>query len=339
MFGGTLKQLPECIGCLVVPNFSMIAFTSAVEPLRLANRASGKKLYEWRVLSQDGAAVSASNGVSIQPDSALTARLDGDGSLFSAIVLCSGVGAEHYHNPEVSAFLHRIERQGVDIGALCTGTHILAKAGLVSGYRCAIHWENLAAFAEDFPNIEVGANLYEIDRNRFTCSGGTAALDMMVHLIALEHGEELALKVSEQCLIDYIRPADVVQRMGLRARIGGHHPKLVAAIKMMEENLEEPLSPDSLARSVGLSRRQLERLFRHHIGRSPTHYYLELRLQRARLLLIQTDLPIVDVAVACGFVSASHFSKSYRQQFDRAPRDERRHMAAPVALAGYAEPS
>ncbi|MDD9903779.1 MAG: GlxA family transcriptional regulator [Rhodospirillaceae bacterium] len=332
MFGGNTKQLPECIGFLVVPDFSMIAFTSAVEPLRLANRTAGKQLYEWRVMSQDGDAVSASNGVSISPDSALTPKLDGDGPMFSAIVLCSGVGAENYHNPAVSSFLHRIDRQGVDIGALCTGTHILAKAGLVSGYRCAMHWENLAAFAEDFPNIEVGANLYEIDRNRFTCSGGTAALDMMVHLIALEHGEELALKVSEQCLIDYIRPADVVQRNALRARIGGHHPKLVAAIKMMEENLEEPLSPDILAQSVGLSRRQLERLFRHHIGRSPTHYYLELRLQRARLLLIQTDLPVVDVAVACGFVSASHFSKSYRQQFDRAPRDERRHMGGAPAL-------
>ena len=333
MFGGNLKQLPECIGFLVVPDFSMIAFTSAVEPLRLANRASGRTLYEWRVMSQDGEAVSASNGVSISPDSALTARLDGDGPMFSAIVLCSGVGAENYKSPAVSAFLHRVDRQGVDIGALCTGTHILAKAGLVSGYRCALHWENLAAFAEDFPNIEVGANLYEIDRNRFTCSGGTAALDMMVHLIALEHGEALALKVSEQCLIDYIRPADVVQRMALRARIGGHHPKLVAAIKIMEDNLEDPLSPDILAKSVGLSRRQLERLFRHHIGRSPTHYYLELRLHRARLLLIQTDLPIVDVAVACGFVSASHFSKSYRQQFNRAPRDERRHMAEPAAVA------
>jgi transcriptional regulator GlxA family with amidase domain len=151
---------------------------------------------------------------------------------------------------------------------------------------------------------------------------------MMVHLIALEHGEELALKVSEQCLIDHIRPADVVQRMALRARIGGNHPKLVAAIDRMEENLEDPLSPDELAQSVGLSRRQLERLFRQHIGRSPTQYYLELRLQRARLLLIQTDLPVVDVAVACGFVSASHFSKSYHQQFDHAPRDERRHASA-----------
>lgn len=332
MFGGNTKQLPECIGFLVVPDFSMIAFTSAVEPLRLANRTAGRSLYEWRVMSQDGAAVSASNGVSISPDSALTARLDGDGPPFSAIVLCSGVGTENYHNPKVSAFLHRIDRQGIDIGALCTGTHILAKAGLVSGYRCAMHWENLAAFAEAFPGIEVGANLYEIDRNRFTCSGGTAALDMMVHLIALEHGEELALKVSEQCLIDYIRPADVVQRNALRARIGGHHPKLVAAIKTMEENLEEPLSPDSLAQSVGISRRQLERLFRHHIGKSPTHYYLELRLQRARLLLIQTDLPIIDVAVACGFVSASHFSKSYRQLYGRVPRDERRHMGGAAAL-------
>ncbi len=331
MFSGSQKQLPECIGFLVIPDFSMIAFTAAVEPLRLANRTSGQDLYAWRVMSHDGAPVSASNGVTMQPDSALRAEMDGDGPLFSAVILCSGVGAEHYRNPDLFAFLQRIDRRGVDIGALCTGTHVLANAGLIGGYKCAIHWENLPAFTESFPNIEIGAHLYEIDRNRFTCSGGTAALDMMVHLIALEHGEELALKVSQQCLVDHIRPADVIQRMALRARIGGHHPKLVAAIGRMEENLEDLVSPDAMAQSVGLSRRQLERLFRQHLGRSPTQYYLELRLERARALLIQTDLPVVEVAVACGFVSASHFSKSYRQQFDHAPRDERRHVAAPSA--------
>ncbi len=309
----------------------MIAFTAAVEPLRLANRASGRQLYAWRVMSHDGAPVDASNGVSISPDSALTSRIDGDGALFSAIVLCGGVGAEAYRNADVFSFLQRIDRLGVDIGAVCTGTHVLANAGLIGGYKCAIHWENLPAFTESFPDIDVDTHLYEVDRNRFTCSGGTAALDMMVHLVAMEHGDELALKVSEQCQVDQIRPADVVQRMGLRARLGGHHPKLIAAIGRMEENLEDPLSPDALAKFVGLSRRQLERLFRQHVGRAPTQYYLELRLQRARLLLIQTDMPVVDIAVACGFVSASHFSKSYRQQFQHAPRDERRQEAATVS--------
>lgn len=309
----------------------MIAFTAAVEPLRLANRASGRQLYAWRVMSHDGTPVDASNGVSISPDSALTSRIDGDGALFSAIVLCGGVGAEAYRNADVFSFLQRIDRLGVDIGAVCTGTHVLANAGLIGGYKCAIHWENLPAFTESFPDIDVDTHLYEVDRNRFTCSGGTAALDMMVHLVAMEHGDELALKVSEQCQVDQIRPADVVQRMGLRARLGGHHPKLIAAIGRMEENLEDPLSPDALAKFVGLSRRQLERLFRQHVGRAPTQYYLELRLQRARLLLIQTDMPVVDIAVACGFVSASHFSKSYRQQFQHAPRDERRQEAATVS--------
>ncbi|NKB54737.1 MAG: helix-turn-helix domain-containing protein [Alphaproteobacteria bacterium] len=331
MFSGNQRQLPECIGFLVIPDFSMIAFTAAIEPLRLANRTSGRELYAWRVMSHDGAPVSASNGVSISPDSALTSKMDGDGPLFSAVVLCSGVGAETYRNADVFSYLHRIERLGVDLGAVCTGTHVLANAGLIGGYKCAIHWENLPAFTERFPNIDVDTHLFEIDRNRFTCSGGTAALDMMVHLIAMEHGEELALKVSEQCQVDQIRPADVVQRMALRTRIGGNHPKLIAAIERMEENLEDPLSPEDIAAFIGLSRRQLERLFRQHVGRAPTQFYLELRLQRARMLLIQTDMPVVDIAVACGFVSASHFSKSYRQQFQHAPRDERRHIAAAAA--------
>lgn len=324
MFGGAQNQLPERIGFLVIPDFSMIAFTAAIEPLRLANRTSGRQLYAWRIMSHDGTPVSASNGVSISPDSALQSRVDGDGPQFSAILLCSGVGAETYRNDDVFSFLHRVERRGVDIGAVCTGTHVLANAGLLGGYKCAIHWENLPAFTEKFPNIDVDTHLYEVDRNRFTCSGGTAALDMMVHLIEMEHGAELAVKVSEQCQVDQIRPANMAQRMGLRARIGGHHPKLIAAIERMEENLEDPLTPEDLAAFIGLSRRQLERLFRQHVGRSPTQFYLELRLQRARLLLTQTDLPVVDVAVACGFVSASHFSKTYRAQFHHAPRDERR---------------
>jgi transcriptional regulator GlxA family with amidase domain len=173
----------------------------------------------------------------------------------------------------------------------------------------------------------VQADLFEVDRNRLTCSGGTAAIDMMLHLIAVEHGRELATKVSEQCIVDRIRSSFDHQRMPYRVRHGIHHPKLISAIELMEANVEEPIDQDTLAGYVGLSRRQLERLFGKHLRRTPAQYYLELRLERARHLLYQTTMPIMDVAFACGFVSASHFSTCYRQMYGKTPRAERSGIA------------
>jgi transcriptional regulator GlxA family with amidase domain len=179
----------------------------------------------------------------------------------------------------------------------------------------------------------VTSELFEVDRNRFTCSGGTAALDMMLNMIALQHGQALATAVSEQIIHERIRDRHDHQRMALTARLGIRHPKLIAVVKTMEQNLEEPLDRAELARAAGLSSRQLERLFRKYLSRSPARYYLELRLNRARLLLLQTNLSVIDVALACGFVSASHFSKAYRDFFGKTPRKERAVPFNPPATA------
>lgn len=314
---------PESVAFLAVPEFSLIAFTSAIEPLRIANRLAGRKLYNILLVSKDGGTVTSSSGVAIQTDKRM-ADLEirvGEGPW--TVVLCSGLGAERFNDRETFAFLRRMDRSGAAIGAICTGAHILARAGLISDHRCTIHWENLPGFVEAFPDLDVASDLFEIDRNRFTCSGGTAPLDMMLNRIHHTHGDELATKVSEQCLLDRIRGPQDRQRMPIRIRLGVHHPKLIMAIELMEANIEEPLSQELLAKYVALSRRQLERLFRRHLGRTPAQYYLELRLERARHLLYQTDLPIMNIACACGFVSASHFSTCYRQLFGRTPRTER----------------
>ncbi len=313
----------ETILFLLIPAFSMIAFTSAIEPLRIANRLSGRSLYRWRLLSRDGTPVPASNGIAIQVDDALTGAEPPVSGSLPAVVLCGGLGSEHYQNRDVFAWLRRWDRRGAAIGALCTGAHVLARAGLLDRHRCTIHWENLPGFVEAFPEIPVSSDLYEIDRNRFTCSGGTAALDLMLHRIALGHGAELATKVSEQCIVDRIRGPHDRQRMPLRVRLGVHHPKLIRAVEIMEGNIEEPMSQESLAERIDLSRRQLERLFRRHLGRTPAQFYLETRLERARHLLYQTDMPIMSVACATGFVSASHFTTCYRQMFGKTPRAER----------------
>jgi transcriptional regulator GlxA family with amidase domain len=244
-------------------------------------------------------------------------------------VLCSGIDGHLYEDRNVFAQLRKFDRKGADVGALCTGSHILARAGLLDGYRCTIHWENLRGFAESFPHIEATSELFEIDRNRFTCSGGTASLDMMLNMIARQHGHELAANVSDQFIHERIRDEHDQQRMALPARLGVRHPKL------MSGHQADGGEPGGAARSrrtgesAGLSSRQLERLFRKYLNRSPARYYVELRLNRARLLLLQTNMPVIDVALACGFVSASHFSKCYRDFFGKTPRRSARCRCGP----------
>ena len=316
----------ERFGFLVVPEFSMFALASALEPLRAANRASGKALFDWVLLSPDGGPVTSSSGVPVICDAAMAAAP----RLHTAIVASGRPTYPDQEDRALSTWLRRQARLGVRLGALSTGTYALAHAGLLDGYRVTLHWQHLAAFREDYPHLDVTEDLFAIDRNRMTCSGGEAALDMMLSLIALEHGRALATQVSENFIHERIRDTGDPQRMALRTRLGISHPRLLTVIGLMEDSLEEPLPRADLAARAGLSSRQLERLFRKYLGRTPTRYYLELRLHRARTLLHQTAMPILDVALACGFVSASHFSKCYREFFDRTPREERTAPTYPV---------
>ena len=327
---GPARQ-PQCFAFVLMPDFSMIAFSAALEPLRLANRMARRELYSWQIVGVLGGPVRASNGCQVFTDQNLADVDIGPGKTLPTVVLCTGLGAELIRDRQLFAWLRRADRAGAMLGALCTGAFVLARGGLLDGYRCTVHWENLPGFMEEFPEIDVAADLFEIDRNRFTCSGGTAALDLMLRLISETHGEELATKISEQCMLDRIRQSHDLQRMPYRVRLGIHHPKLLSAIEMMESNVEEPLDQEMLARYVGLSRRQLERLFRKNLGRTPAQYYLELRLERARNLLYQTTMPIMNVAFACGFVSASHFSTCYRQMYGKTPRAERNRVGMQIA--------
>jgi transcriptional regulator GlxA family with amidase domain len=290
-----------------------------LEALRLANYTTGRTLYEWEILSRDGDAVEASNGVRVVADKGIA-----DASHPENVVVCSGIGAQLYQDNAVFGWLRRWAREGAHVGALCTGAHVLAHAGLLKGYRCTIHWENLESFREQHPDLDVQAELFEIDRDRFTCAGGIAAADMMLTEIARRHGDETASAVSELFMHERIREGHDNQRLPLQARLRISHPKLIRAIAEMESFVEEALSREEIAARVGLSRRQLERLFRRYLNTSPARYYLRLRLERARLLLTQTTMPVTEIAFACGFTSASHFSKCYRDMFGRTPREQRR---------------
>lgn len=303
----------------------MIAFATALEPLRLANRMLGYDAYTWRLSSTDGKPVMASNQVQCAVDSSLEdeRRFMTGAERPSMLFVCSGINVEKFANKSVFAWLREEYNRGVAVGGLCTGAHILAAAGLLSGRRCAIHWENLPGFAEAFPRADVFADLFEVDSNIYTCAGGTAALDMMLNLIGDDHDDNLVNSICEQVLTDRVRNPSDRQRLPLRARLGVQNSKVLTIIELMEANLAEPLSLLEIADHVGLSRRQIERLFRQEMGRSPARYYLEIRLDRARHLLIQSSMPVVEVAVACGFVSASHFSKCYRELYSRSPQQER----------------
>jgi transcriptional regulator GlxA family with amidase domain len=306
------------VGFLLVPRFSMIALTAALEPLRTANQIAGRPLYEWHLMSPDGQPVGASNGVALIPHGGLADR-----ESFDIVMVVAGTEPQKGRDERVIAWLRRMAVTGARIGGISTGSYHLAWAGLLDGYRCTIHWEYLGAFTETFPELDVTTRLFEVDRKRFTSAGGTAPLDLALHLIGERHGAALATEVAEQFVHAQPRQAQTPQRMDLRQRLGVSHPKLLAAIATIEKTLAEPVSRSDLARGVGLSARQLERLFRLYLGRTPSQYYLEARLKHAQALLGQTSLPVLEVAIACGFASASHFAKCYRAQFGHSPRSER----------------
>jgi transcriptional regulator GlxA family with amidase domain len=318
MLLATPARLPQRIAIFIVPKFSLMDFAAVIEAQRIANRMSGRELYSWHILSKDGRPVTASNGIAMNAEAPLA-----EAGRYDQLIVSVGMEGHLYNDKEVFAQLRRIARRGMNIGAMNLGSYLLARSGLLDGYRCTVHWENLSGFMEAFPQLEVTSELFEIDRDRFTCSGGIAAFDLMLHLITAQHGFALATSVSDQFLHERIRDKRDRQRMALPARLGIRHPKLLAAIRRMEENLEEPVSRAELARTVKVSARQLERLFRKYLARTPTRFYLELRLDKARHLLQQTEMTVLDVALACGFVSASHFSKCYRERFEKTPRAER----------------
>lgn len=312
-------------GFLLVSDFGMLGFASAVDPLRHANQIEGRKRYRWTLVSADGASVKSSAGVSLPVDTSVEDIGDVD-----ILVVVAGVGAEHITDPRLLDALKRNARRKLPLGGVSLGSYLLARAGLLDGYRCTVHWENLSAFREEFPRLEVSDEVFEIDRDRMTCSGGTASLDMMLQLIAKNHGTGVTGKVADACMIDRVRTSGAPQRMPLRVRLGVSHPKLLRAIELIERSEDHRQSQSQLAASVGLSERQMERLFRKYLDTTPSRYARNNRLRRGRDLLRQTTMNVIDVAVACGFTTASHFTKSYRDYFGITPGEDRGAVGRPL---------
>ena len=312
---------------VLLDNFTLLCFASAMEALRIANRMSGKTLYEWRLIGEGGGHVTCSAGTEFRVDGDLEELQRED-----TVLVCGGIGVQKATTKRLLNWLRREARRGLTLGGLCTAGHSLAAAGLLDGKRATIHWENQDSFSEEFDEVTLTKSVFVVDGNRITTAGGTSSIDLMLKLIADQQGEDLANSVADQLIYSSIRTDQDTQRLSVPTRIGVRHPKLSQVIQMMEQNIEEPISPASLAKHVGMSTRQLERLFRRYLNRSPKRYYMELRLQKARNLLMQTDMSVINVALACGFASPSHFSKCYRAHYDTTPYRERGSHAARLSI-------
>lgn len=311
-------RAPYVVGFYLFDAFPMMAFAAAIEPLRAANRLAGQRLFDWRLISHDGKPVSASNGIPVATHASLAEASD-----LHMLLVCAGVPDAGARDTTLIRWLRSQARNGVAVGGISLGAYAVAYAGLLDGRRCALHWERLAAFSERFPRIRTTTDIFVIDGDRYTCSGGTAALDMMLQVITERHGRALATGVSEQFIHPRIRGAHDSQRIAIESRLGIANAKLIAAVGIMEKTADEPRPVQAIAAELGLSSRQLERLFATYLQTSPGRYYLKLRLERARAMLLETTRPILDVAVACGFASASHFSRCYRALFGQRPSEER----------------
>lgn len=312
-------ESPKHIAFLLIEQFSMLSVASALEPLRQANRLLGDEAYKWHLISHDGAPKVASNGLTVSADHAL-----GDLPQVSFLFVCAGLDADPPYRARLNAGLQRAVRRGITLGSLSAGTLILARAGLLDGYVSTIHWEFQPAFVEEFPDLVSSPGLYVVDRDRWTGSGGISGMDMMLHLIEQDHGSALSRSVGNQFQIDQIRNAEVTQRPGEMGRMAMWPPTLQRVVGIMMQTIEEPVRMDQLAVQAGLNLRRMERLFKAHLGLAPAQFYRQMRLERARDLLLHTNLPTLEVACLTGFSSSSHFAMAFHRQFGMRPSDVRR---------------
>lgn len=305
---------PRAFDFVLLPKLTMLALSAAIEPLRVANQISQQELYRWYTMSRDGAPIRCSNNLALVPDGPLAGPPRG-----ARVFICAGIEPGETMDPALVKWCARQAAHGVPVGAICTGAFTLARAGLLRGRRFTLHWENQPAFLEQFPDLVPSPNLFEVDGDLMTAAGGSASTDLMLSVIEDDFGAEFAQVVSDMCLHGRSHSDHAPQKTSRAAVMGSRNRHLIAAMRLMQEHLEEPLTVDALAEHIGISKRQLERSFAKHTGLSPRRYYTDLRLARAYALLSETDLPIAEIAAATGFGGSSPFARAFRGKFDMAP--------------------
>jgi len=309
----------ETVGFLLIPDFSMFALASASEPFRVANRLKSQPVYDIKFISCHKKNVTASNGTDISTH----VKIQSLPPNLSRLIIVSGFNPLDNINSEVLPIIREAARNGVLLGGIDTGAYILAEAGLLSGRECTLHWESISSFREDYPNITALNELFVEDGRYMTSAGGTGALDMVLHIIWLKHGYELMTSVAEQFIYNVIRSGDAHQRMSLRQRLSSSNSHLIKAVTLMEELRTTPYPMTEIAKMSGISQRELNRVFKRNLQTTPHNFYKNIRLERASRLLRQTDMSVLEIAVYCGFSSASLFSRNYKARYGMPPRLDR----------------
>ena len=309
-------------GFVLLPEFALLPLSCMVDTLEDANYVSGRRLYDWCSLSVEGTEVTAANGLRLATDYDVR-----DAPPLDSVVVCSAFNAHLHRNPRLNRWLNQKFESGARIGAIATGSWQLAYAGLLEGRRCTIHWEDLPSFRETFPGLQVSDAIFEIDGPIFTCSGGTGAIDLFLHFVAEDFGPGISTKVAQQIMYQNIRRGDEHQPADSSSALRVQHRGVATAAKVMRNSLESPMSMERIAVTSGMSLRQMERQFRKLFGQTPQDFYRDLRLDHARNLIRLTNMPIFQIATACGFSSGSYLARCHRRRFGRSPRVERARAA------------
>ena len=317
---------------LLIDGFALMSYSAAVEVLRAANLLAGRRLYDIQHIPGKGVRSVSSSGAIVEG----TVRLD-ENSDFDLVLVVAGGDPENFQDPKVFRWLRQVAHQNIRLGGVSGGPLILASAGLMRGRRMTVHWEHVAALSEMSPGLIVERSLYVIDRDRITCAGGSAPLDMMHAILTEQHGATFARRVSDWFMHTEVRPSGGPQRAGLVERYATSKPAVIAAIQMMESHMADPLSLTQLAALTGCGSRQLNRLFRNNLGQSTMSFYRYLRLEMAFKLLTQSTLTIMEVALASGFSTAAHFARSFRSRYQKTPSSLRPPGIVPFQQYGLPE--
>jgi transcriptional regulator GlxA family with amidase domain len=322
------------VAVVALPPASMSGIGAIVDTLRMANEIQGQPLYNVKTYSSDGYPIISAGGA----QHTLSAVFDDFVACDWLIVLSERFQRFAEEVPFVSR-LSLVGRRTPLVIGVHHGIWWLAMAGHLSGYRVSANWETYQEFSEQYERSVVTRQIFEIDRNRATCAGGQATVDLLLELIRRQHGADLFERIGDALVIGSVRTAEVRQRIPFITAAGEGHPRLTDVLLLMEENIEDPLTTDEIAERVGISRRQLERMFRKHLDSMPSKYYMTLRLERARGQLQRTSKSVMQIGLSCGFSSAAHFSNVYRERFARTPREERREWLAKQTLDAHSDPA
>ncbi len=324
------------IAVLLLPAFNALATMAFLDPFRAANYLTSSTLYDWDMISLGGGPLSASNGLEI----AGTRTLDDSVGRYDYVIVSASWAPEAYRDRRLFDWLKQHTRQGAALGAIDTGAFVLAFAGLLAGRQATVHYEHIAACRELFPELEVTEDLFVIDDGRLTCCGGTASSDLALEMIRRRFGLDLANAAARYIFHDRLRAGSEGQDSAIHEPAGYAMPDtLRLAIAAMERTLEAPLPLAAIAKRASISQRQLERLFKAHTGVTAVQYYLEVRLDWARSILMQTDLSILEVAVACGFSSREYFARAYRQRFGLSPSQDKLEGRVPFQFRSFPSPN